>query len=292
MRRAQELVHRAAHADGPVLLVAEHGVDLQAVAADLHMRGRLAGAPFVPVDCSRAAPGVDRLAAANGGTLFLSDVGELPASAQTRLARVVRDGEAVVDGQTTRIAFRLLAAATPDIDTEARAGRFRSDLYRRLTACRIDVPALRERPEDIPMLVARILEHLSEGDHLSEGHHLSARRLTRSALALLSAMSWPGNLTELADVVERITAGTASEVIEIEAVLPALQLDRPQAPFLPAANLKEARLRFERDYIEAVLRHHGWRMSDAAQTLGIQRPNLYRKTRQLGIAVTRKSSSP
>jgi DNA-binding NtrC family response regulator len=88
-------------------------------------------------------------------------------------------------------------------------------------------------------------------------------------------------------VIERVVADVTSDVVQVEHLLPALQLDRAPAPFVPAGNLREARLRFERDYIAAVLQHHGWRMADAARTLGIQRPNLYRKARQLGIMLTR-----
>ena len=110
---------------------------------------------------------------------------------------------------------------------------------------------------------------------------------TQTALALLSALTWPGNLAELRGAIERVVRQTGDDVIQIEHMLPALQLDRAPTPFVPAGNLREARLKFERDYIAAVLQHCGWRMAEAAQTLGIQRPNLYRKARQLGIPVTR-----
>jgi DNA-binding NtrC family response regulator len=100
-------------------------------------------------------------------------------------------------------------------------------------------------------------------------------------------LSWPGNLAELRNAIERAVADTRDDVIQIEHLLPALKLHRAPAPFVPIGNLREARLRFERDYISAVLQHHEWRMAAAAQTLGIQRPNLYRKARQLGIPLTR-----
>ena len=103
----------------------------------------------------------------------------------------------------------------------------------------------------------------------------------------MGALTWPGNLAELRDAIERVVAETREEVIQIEQLLPALQLHRARAPFVPSGNLRDARLRFERDYIAAVLQHHDWRMAAAAQTLGIQRPNLYRKARQLGIPLAR-----
>ena len=116
-----------------------------------------------------------------------------------------------------------------------------------------------------------------------------ARTLTQAALALVGALTWPGNLAELRDALARVVANTRDDVIQVEHLLPALHLHRAPAPFFPAGHLRDARQRFERDYIAAVLQHHGWRMSDAAQTLGIQRPNLYRKARQLGIPLARVS---
>jgi DNA-binding NtrC family response regulator len=217
--------------------------------------------------------------------LFLEDVGELPASVQARLARLVRDGEASIDGQPATVSVRLIGSATPGIGIDVEARRFRVDLYRRLSSSRIDLPPLRQRPDDVPALAIRIL------DDLRDPEVTVPRSFTQAALVLLSALSWPGNLAELRRVIERIVAGVPSEVIQIEHLLPALQLDRAPTAFVPSGNLKEARLRFERDYIAAVIQHHGWKMADAAQTLGIQRPNLYRKARQLGIALTRARDS-
>ena len=116
-----------------------------------------------------------------------------------------------------------------------------------------------------------------------------ARAFTQAALALLGALTWPGNLAELRGAVERVVANAVEEVIQIEHILPVLQLHRAHPPFVPSGNLREARQRFERDYIASVLQHHDWRMAAAAQALGIQRPNLYRKARQLGIPLGRVS---
>jgi DNA-binding NtrC family response regulator len=218
-----------------------------------------------------------RVAAATGGTLFLQNVTELPAGAQARLARIARDGEVRIEGVSVATSFRLVASACPGVDAEVHAHRFRADLYRCLSAVRIDVPPLRERAEDVPVLAGRLLEEICGA------RGVKPRTFTRAALALLTALTWPGNLAELRGVIERVVANSRDDVIQVEHLLPALQLERAPAPFTPSGNLREARLRFERDYIAAVLQHHGWRMGDAARTLGIQRPNLYRKARQLGI---------
>jgi len=302
--RVQELVRRAAALDGGVLFTAEAGTAVDEIVRELHARGRHAAAPYVVVECASGdAARIDRLlfgaaadagptdletvssdsrvAAARGGILFLQDVAELPAGPQARLARIARDGEVRIDGAPLATAFRLVASASPGIDGDVHAHRFRADLYRRLSIVRIDVPPLRERAEDVPALVLRLVEDICDA------RGLAPRTFTHAALALLAALTWPGNLTELRDVIDRVIAATREEVIHVEHVLPALHLHRAPAPFVPAGNLREARLRFERDYIAAVLQHHDWRMADAAQTLGIQRPNLYRKARQLGIPLAR-----
>jgi len=304
--RVQELIRRAAALDGGILLTAEAGTAVDSVARELHARGRHSTAPYVIVECAAGdaarldrilfgAPIEDaptdlesvtsdsRVAAARGGILFLQDVTELPAGPQARLARIARDGEVRIDRAPVPTAFRLIASASPGIDSDVHAHRFRADLHRRLSALRIDLPPLRDRAEDVPALAVRLVEDLCAT------REMPARTFTQAALALLSALTWPGNLAELHGVIERVVTETRENVIHVEHVLPALQLHRAPAPFVPAGNLREARLRFERDYIAAVLQHHDWRMADAAQTLGIQRPNLYRKARQLGIPLARMS---
>ncbi len=206
---------------------------------------------------------------------------ELPAAVQIRLARLMRDGEARVDGQQQPVDMRLIVTAAPGIESEVRSNRFRSDIYRRVSSLRIELPALCERPEDVPAIAARLL------DDLSSAGRGTPQVFTTTALALLAAMPWPGNVAELREAIRSVSSTETGATIQVEALLPALRFERTPARFAPERTLREARRRFEHDYIAAVLEHHGWRMGDAAQTLGIQRPNLYRKARQLGIALTR-----
>jgi DNA-binding NtrC family response regulator len=213
--------------------------------------------------------------------LFLQDVTELPATVQGRLARLARDREMFLDGQAVPANFRLVASALPSIERDVREQRFRPDLYRRIATSRIDLPPLRDRLEDIPVLVSRIL------NEYREQHGGPRRSFTNAALAVMSALPWAGNLAELRGVIQGALAQSADPIVQIERVLPSLQLDRSTTAFLPSGSLREARMRFERDYIAAVLQYHGWKVAEAAQTLGIQRPNLYRKARQLGIPVNR-----
>jgi DNA-binding NtrC family response regulator len=304
--RVQELVRRGAQLEGGALITAEAGADAASVVREFHLRGRHANSAYVVVECDAGDPAsVDRrlfgtspvaapadlesvsadscIALARGGTLFLQNITELRASAQAQLARVARDGEVRIDGVPVATALRIVGSAAPGIESEVHGHRFRSDLYRRLSVVRIDLPPLRDRPDDVPTLASRLLDDLCA----AEGR--PARTFTQAALALLGALTWPGNLAELRGAIERVVSDTRDEVIQIEHLLPALQLDRARAPFVPSGNLRDARLRFERDYISAVLQHHEWRMAAAAQTLGIQRPNLYRKARQLGIPLARLS---
>ena len=304
--RVQELIRRGASLDGGALITAEAGAGVEAVARELHLRGHPSTAPYVAVNCDAGDPAsVDRLlfgqprlesptdlesvgadsciAAARGGTLYLHNVTELRASAQAQLARIARDGEVRIDGAPVATALRFVASAPPGIDADVYAHRFRGDLYRRLSVVRIDLPPLRDRLGDVPALAVRLLDDTCA----AEGR--PARTFTPAALALFGALTWPGNLAELRTAVERVVADVVDDVIQIEHILPALQLHRAHAPFVQVGNLREARLRFERDYIASVLQHHDWRMAPAAQALGIQRPNLYRKARQLGIPLVRVS---
>lgn len=305
--RLRELVRRASGAAGGVLIVSEPGSEPESVARELHTRSVRAAAPYIVVDCAGAeGDGLDRelfgltppfapkdleavsatsvLASVRGGTLFLHEVTELPAAIQGRLARIARDGEVRIDGEPSATSLRFVASAPPAIDSDVREHRFRADLYRRLSATRIDLPPLADRSQDLPDLAAQIVADICAA------RGVAPRVFTDAALALVSAFRWPGNLAELRAAVDRVVASSEHPAIHIEHLLPALQLDRTMARFVPAGNLREARLRFEREYISAVLHHHDWRLNDAARTLGIQRPNLYRKARQLGIPVTKATA--
>jgi two-component system nitrogen regulation response regulator NtrX len=304
--RVAELIRRIAALDAGVLLTAEPGTDASAIARELHGRSGRATSPFVAVECDGADPShtaqilfgtpppvapsdlesvarESRIAAARGGTLYLQGVAEIPAAVQARLARIIRDGEVRIDGEPTPTELRIIASASPAVDSDVHAHRLRADLFRRLAALRIDLPPLRQRLEDVPAIAARVLEEIVA----EQGR--KPRVFTNAALALIAAVTWPGNLAELQAAIRRVAGEPGDHDIQVEHMLPALNLQRAPARFVPAGGLREARLKFERDYISAVLQHHNWRMADAAQTLGIQRPNLYRKARQLGIPVTRIS---
>jgi DNA-binding NtrC family response regulator len=280
-----------------VLLLAEAGCRPQDLLQELRGRGGRR-APVVAVDTRAAEPAdidarlfgsssrrqaADLEALGRGsaileagcGTLFLHNVDELPASAQRRLARLLRDGEARVASRQrpVNLAFRLVASTSHDLETDVREGRFRADLLRRFAACRITIPPLRQRPGDLPAILERLVR---DGGG-------APRTFTQPALTVLSVLPWVQNIDELAGVLVKVLAG-AGAIVTQEDVLGHVPIEGAFSRCDLTASLREARRRFERDYIAAVLDQHQWRMSDAARALGVERANLYRKTRQLGIA--------
>jgi DNA-binding NtrC family response regulator len=212
---------------------------------------------------------------ANGGTLVLRHVPELPARLQARLARLLRDGEANVlqDGgqvAVAPVAIRVLA-------TTEREADLLPELLRRLPV-RIQVPPLRERREDIPGLVRCLLTELS----MSAG--VAPKVASRQAAELLSALPWRGNLSELEALLRTLVAHVPGRHIRLAHVLEFVRLDGRATVETYTGTLKEARECFERDYVASVLERHRGRMAEAAKALGLQRTNLYRKVRQLAVA--------
>jgi two-component system nitrogen regulation response regulator NtrX len=292
-----------------VLVVTDRGFDAAAIAREIHARGPNPMAPFELADCAaervehllfgrpargrgrkqtRAdaleAIGPDgRLLSARGGTLVLTSVAELPASVQLRLARLMRDGEARISssGRAERLSLRVVATARSPIEADLESGRLREELFRRLASLRIDVPSLAGRREDLPAIARLLLREALDAAGAPQ------RTFTQAALALVAALPWEGNVDELRRVAKglaRTGDRSANQGIRVEDVLGEIRLEGRPGVLGPQASLREARRQFEREYIAAVLRHHHGRMEPTARMLGIQRTNLYRKARQLGIA--------
>jgi len=294
--RARAAFEAAAGSAAPALIIADRGLDADAIARALH-EGSRPRQPLVVIDCSSADADVDSvifgnlprqvtqaeveavgsrsaLLRAKGGTLYLKQILELPAATQRRLARVLRDREVATGGRRVAVRARVLAEGPASIASDVGDGQLRSDLFRRLSQVCITVPSLRERPDDIPAIAESIAARLCGGRPPS---------FTQAALTVLAAPAWPGNLDELRSVLERVLSAAPEGAIRQEDVLAHLPIDGAFARIAPHVSLREARRQFEREYIASVLERHRWRMSEAARTLGIERANLYRKTRQLGI---------
>ncbi|MEZ4588488.1 MAG: sigma-54 dependent transcriptional regulator [Gemmatimonadales bacterium] len=295
MRELLRLVARAAGSPHPVLIVGESGTGKELVARAVH---RLSGrAAFVSVNCGAlpdqlmeselfghergAFTGADRTKdglfhVADKGTLFLDEIAELPMALQPKLLRALEHGEIRRVGGTQPIAVdvRVVAATHRDLEAEAEAGRFRSDLLWRLNVLTLSVPPLRERPSDIPLLAEHFLAATGEPDAAGS----PPRRVSAEAMARLRSYPWPGNVRELRNTMLRAATMTSGRTIEV-GDLPPRVADAGRAAAL-VAGAAERRLSLddvERMYIEEVLRQAGGNKSRAAEILGLDRKTLYRK---------------
>lgn len=277
---------RAAGATSPVLIVVEPGLDGSAVARAVHDRSARRAGPFVVVECATAVAAhlaeqiFGTFAAA--GTLMIANLQELPAPLQTRLARVLRDGQIAIDGSDASLPFdaRLIASVAGSLDEAVQDGTLRRELIARFPQ-RIELPPLRQRPADIPTLIGCIVAESAVAAQLP------VPTFTRESLTLLAALPWRRNLEELREVLDLLVRASVGGVVRLEDVLDHIPVERMTSGEGAATSLREARLSFERHYIATVLNRHRGRMEDAARSLGIQRTNLYRKVRQLGIGLQR-----
>jgi len=308
MRDVTALISRAASMRAGVTIRGEDGTGRQVVARAVHAAQPKPG-EFVTVDCAafdadgletelfgRAAltrsghgdgsHGLERISrhgclhAAAGGTLYLKNIAEAPTRVQSRLARLLRDREAVLveTAETLPFDLRPMAGVDPGIDAAVTEGRVRDELFRRLSVIRIDMPPIRNRREDIPALANHFLREICRE------RHVPPKTLSRPALSLIGALPWRGNAVELRTMLEAIVSGLAGgRGIGLEDVLAQVKLDGGSAAFSERGTLRQARARFEREYIAHVLEQHRGRISDAAKALGIQRTNLYRKLRALRL---------
>jgi len=303
MQRVLSLIENAIPTPISVLLEGETGAGKELIARAIHSRGARKDGPFVAVNCGAlpeslleselfgssrgaftgaTADRVGLVEAADDGTLFLDEIGETSLATQVSLLRVLQEGEIRRLGETRsrKIDVRLMCATNRDLMQEVRERRFREDLYYRISVFPIRIPPLRERREDIPLLVSRLLEQSSRRlGKLVQG-------VDREALAKLIAYSWPGNVRELQNEIERavalapiggdITADQLSERVLCPATV---SISVPAT----ATTLKDARSAFERDYVTEVIRQNGGNLTQAAQALRISRQMLHRKLKELGI---------
>jgi two-component system nitrogen regulation response regulator NtrX len=305
-----DVIRAASRLDTGVMVSGDPGTGRELVCRAVHRLSARAQMPFVVVDCAGSLPeeletaifgtrpetrqprhdrrAVERITRAGaiyralGGTIYLANLLEVPERLQGKLARLLRDREATLNEKRARVIVDVRCLASIDVapDIAIRDERLRQDLADRMGHSLIHVPPLRERREDIPMLAVQFLADANKASGRAP------QRLARSALALLAALPWPGNTRELRAVLQVVADGVRRPVIELEDLLEHVRLDGVRARLDGGATLRDARARFERDWISAVLvKHHG-RVSDAARALGIQRTNLYRKVRQLNVART------
>jgi len=303
MREIFEQVEKAAETDLTVLVRGESGTGKELVAQALHQRSVRARRPFVTVNCAAIhrelveselfghekgaftgadAQRVGRFEAADHGTIFLDEIGDMSLETQAKVLRVLQERcfERVGGSHSIPVDVRIVAATHRDLEKQVREGRFREDLYYRLRVVSIELPPLRERGEDVPALALRFLDRL--GAHTPQ----ATRVLSAEALARLSRHDWPGNVRELRNVVERAAVlATGPEISASDLGLEAAPTEPPWPRFDPEeVPFSDAKRRvvtaFERAYLLGALRRNGGNVSRTARTIGMVRQSLQQKIRE------------
>lgn len=272
MRDVLGIVRRVAQSRCGVLIVGERGTGREMVARAIHSQGPRHEQPFVRFLCSDASPSaldaVLHAGAQDGGTVYLEDLCDLSPDLQAR----------VESASGTQVRF--IASAQPRVDDSIEKGTLRRSLVETLGVVRIELPPLRQRAQDVPLLALHFLKEACARNDVAP------KTLSRSALTLLSSLPWRGNAGELRSLTERLAVLVPRGVVLLEDVVASVRFDGAEAIGRARGTLKDARERFERDYVTAVLEHHKGRMGAAAKELGIERTNLYRKIKQLNIRWT------
>jgi two-component system, NtrC family, nitrogen regulation response regulator NtrX len=309
MDRVRALIARVAPTDARVLVTGESGTGKELVASAIHSQSPRRDRPFVRVNCA-AIPRdlvesemfghekgsftgatdrrIGRFELAHTGTLFLDEVGDLGAEAQAKLLRAIeaKEIERVGGAKPIRVDVRIVAATNRDLTRAAAEGNFREDLLFRLNVIPIEVPPLRERPDDLPALVA----HFAALHRSRTGRR--APRFTEGALALLARYRWPGNVRELANIVERLAILHAGGDVDEQALRAVLPVDEGVRRAEPLPNptsldssLSDTLDEHERTLIVRALSAAGGNVAEASRRLKTDRANLYRRMRRLGIPI-------
>ncbi len=309
MREIFKLVETVSYSTATVLIQGESGTGKELVARAIHYRSPRKDKPFVAVNCSAltdtlleselfghvkgaftGATGNKKglFEAADGGTIFLDEIGDVPPATQVRLLRVLQEGEVkrVGANESIKVDVRVIAASNVDLLRAKEQGRFREDLFYRLNVISIALPPLRDRPEDIPLLAQHFLKIYSE----KMGKKVNA--IAPRAMEILTCNRWVGNVRELENVIERATVLTSNEIVELEDLPPNFR-DAPKGggevevfslAHLPYAQAKRLAMRaFERRYLSALLEKSGNNVSSAARAAGVDRSNFRRLLKQYEV---------
>jgi len=296
MEKLYRIIAKASQSNHPVLILGESGTGKEMVARSIHFSGAFRDKPFIPVDCGSLVPTLIEselfgyvkgaftgaaqskeglLAIAEGGTIFLDEVGELPVDLQAKLLRAIQEKEVRAVGSTRRtsINVRILAATNRDLEQAVSQGAFRRDLYFRLNVLSLRIPPLRERRQDIPLLTGHFLERLSRATRLE-------RTLSDDAIKAMLAYDWPGNVRELENSLERACALSSGPVIQLND-LPSVLHGRAgiavpgdnSAKILPMSELEKQTI------LNTITQLNGDKLL-AARMLGIGKTTLYRKLKE------------
>ncbi len=295
--RVVEQAAMAARSDARVLLIGESGTGKELLAEHIHRSSPFAAGPFVKVNCAAiptelieselfghekgaftgATPARSgKFELADGGTLVLDEVGDLHPSAQAKLLRVLQEGEfhRVGGEQAVRVSVRVVSATNRDLPRMAADGKFREDLYYRLCVVPVRVPALRERVEEIRPMAEYFL-----GEFCAR-NNFRPKAIDEGVYAALAKYRWPGNVRELRNAVERMAILTPGDRLTADSI--PVEIRYPGAD-PPRSSVHDARAAAERDLLVRALEECGWNVSRAARSLGIERTNMHKRMRALGV---------
>jgi two-component system nitrogen regulation response regulator NtrX len=296
--RAVEQASLAARSDARVLLIGESGTGKELLAAHIHNSSPFASGAFVKVNCAAIPTELletelfghekgsftgatsarrGKFELADGGTIFLDEVGDLHGASQAKLLRVLQEGEfhRVGGEQIIKVAVRVISATNRDLAGMVAQEKFREDLYYRLSVVPIRVPALRERPQDILPLAEYFLEDFCTRNNFK------SRTLDPAVLPLLESYGWPGNARELRNVIERMAILSPGERLTKDSIPVEIRVQRESGP---KSSVQEARESAEREHILRALEEAKWNVSGAARALGMERTNLHKRIRALGLS--------
>lgn len=316
MQQLRALITTAGPSNARVLIGGENGTGKELVARAIHQHSPRADKPFTAVNCAAipetliesellghekgaftGATGQKRgqFEQANSGTLFLDEIGDMSLNTQAKVLRVLQEQQFMRVGGTKaiKVDVRVIAASNKDLQAEIKKGNFREDLYYRLNVVPIEVPPLRERKQDLRLLVQHFLK-----THAEE-QKVKPKGITAEALVALEQYDWPGNIRELRNLIERLMIMVPEATVEAAHIGPLIQSRSSSEGGAATASspltsnnydsLKDARNAFERDYISRKLREHNWNVSKTADALQIERSHLHRKIKLLSVELRHES---
>ena len=305
LRRVLDVVEKVADTESTVLITGESGTGKELIARALHFNSRRADRMLVTVNCGAIpeelleselfghtrgaftnafAPREGRFSLANGGSIFLDEIGDMSSNLQVKMLRVLQDRsfEPVGSSKTVRVNVRVIAATNQNLEQAIRERRFREDLFYRLNVIPIEMPSLRERTDDVPLLIHHFLDRVNSSKAKRVG-------ITAEAVDRLCAYDWPGNVRELENLMERLAILRGEGEIGLDDLPRSIRSRTCEpafaAPHVPASGLpfNEVVDRFETDIIRQALEHTHWNKNRAAQLLGLNRTTLLEKMKKKGL---------
>ena len=293
----KENIMKAAASVGRVIIYGESGSGKELVARALHTQSNRKNKSFVEVNCAAIPHELieselfghekgsftgafeskkGKFELADEGTLFLDEIGDMSLATQAKVLRVIETQEfqRVGGSKKIKVDVRIIAATNKDLQDEIEKSEFREDLYFRLNVIPINVPPLRERKYDVPLLVRHFLKNLAQQ------YGQKPKKMTKTTLRALTDYDWPGNVRELKNTIERFVIMNRSETIDVKEVQP---YRGAKNDFASYKTLRDAREHFEKDFILKKLQENNWNVSKTAEDLEIERSNLHRKIKSLGI---------